>query len=399
MPDPRSASTDPRPLTAAVIGTGFIGGVHARALRRNGVRVAGVLGSSPERGARGAAAMGVDHAYPSLDALLADASVDIVHVTSPNHAHYDHVRAVIDAGKHVICEKPLAMTSRQSAEMVRLAQASGLVCAVCYNIRFYPLNQHAHAMVEAGGIGDLRFVTGRYHQDWLALPTDWNWRLEGEKGGALRSVGDIGTHWLDLAGFVTGRRIEAVMADLVTVIPERRRPAGPVETFAAATGETEAVAVDTDDAATILLRFEGGVRGAMTTSQVSPGRKNSLQLDVAGSSASLAWDSETPDHLHIGRRDRPSELLMRDVTLMNAAGVAASALPPGHVEGFADTFAALFRAVYADAGADGRTRRSTWADFADGHAEMLLCDAIQRSSATESWVRVDDVAPPTGETP
>ena len=378
-------------LTAAVIGTGFIGTVHAQALRRIGVRVAGVLGSSPERSAERADAIGVGHAYGSLDDLLADGAVDVVHVASPNHAHHDHVRAVLAAGKHVVCEKPLAMTSAQSAEMVALAEASGLVCAVCYNIRFYPLNQHAHAMVRDGGAGDVRLVTGRYHQDWLAKATDWNWRLRSEMGGALRSVGDIGTHWLDLTGFVTGLRPEAVMADLATVIPERRRPTGPVETFAAATGETEAVAVDTDDAATILIRYEGGARGVLSTSQVSPGRKNTLEWDVAGSEASVAWASETPDHLFIGRRDAPNQVLMRDVTLMNDAGVAAAALPPGHVEGFADTFAALFRAVYADVAAGGRQADSTWATFRDGHDEMILCDAISASARAGRWVRLDEI--------
>ncbi|MEM7566078.1 MAG: Gfo/Idh/MocA family oxidoreductase [Pseudomonadota bacterium] len=378
-------------LTAAVIGTGFIGTVHVQALRRIGVRVAGVLGSSATRGQERAEAIGVGHAYPSLDALLSDDAVDLVHVTSPNDAHYEHVKAILAAGKHVICEKPLAMTSAQSAEMVALAEGSGKVCAVCYNTRFYPLNQHAHAMVREGGIGDVRLVSGRYHQDWLAKATDWNWRLESERGGALRSVGDIGTHWLDLTGFVTGLRPEAVMADLATMIEERQRPSGPVETFSSAVGETETVRVDTDDAATILLRYEGGARGVVSTSQVSPGRKNTLEWDVAGENASLAWQSETPDHLFIGHRDAPNQTLMRDVTLMNATGTAAAQLPPGHVEGFADTFSTLFRAVYADVAAGGRSKASTWATFADGHLEMVLCDAILASAREERWVRLAEI--------
>ena len=378
-------------MTAAVIGTGFIGTVHAQALARMGVRVAGVLGSSPERGAERAAAMGFS-AYATLDDLLADTAVDVVHVTSPNHAHYEHVKAILGAGKHVVCEKPLAMTAAQSAEMVRLADASGRVCAVCYNIRFYPLNQHAHAMVAAGDLGEVRLVSGRYHQDWLAKPTDWNWRLESDKGGALRSVGDIGTHWLDLTGFVTGLRPEAVMADLATMIRRRQRPAGPVETFsAAAAGETETVQVDTDDAAAILLRYGNGARGVMSTSQISMGRKNSLQWEVAGSEGTAAWDSETPDHLFLGHRDAPNQVLMRDFGLMNDAGTAAAQLPPGHVEGFADTFAAFFRAVYADVAAGGRSAGATWADFAAGHLEMVLCEAILRSDAEERWVALDEI--------
>lgn len=383
--------TDFAKIGAAVIGTGFIGTVHVQALRRLGVQVRGVLGSSPERGAERAADIGVAQAYPTLEALLADDSVDVVHVTTPNHAHYEQVKAILEAGKNVVCEKPLAMTSAQSAEMVEIAKASGKIAAVCYNIRFYPLNQQAHGMVQAGALGDIRFVTGHYHQDWLAKPTDWNWRLQSEMGGALRSVGDIGTHWVDLTGFVSGLKPEAVMAELTTFLPEREKPTGPVETFSSAAGATETVAIDTDDAAMIVIRYEGGARGVMSTSQINAGRKNSLQWDIAGSVASAAWDSETPDHLFIGHRDKPNETLMRDFTLMNPTGTAAASLPPGHVEGFADSFFAFFRAVYTDVDAGARQTGSTWATFEDGHLEMLFCDAVLKSSREARWVRLDEI--------
>lgn len=378
-------------IGAAVIGTGFIGTVHVQALRRLGVRVCGVLGSSGARGAARAAEIGVARAYRDLDELLADDGVDVVHVTSPNHAHYPQVKAILAAGKHVICEKPLAMTSAQSAEMVALARASGKVAAVCYNIRFYPLNQQAHGMVAAGELGDIRFVSGHYHQDWLALAGDWNWRLEAEMGGELRSVGDIGTHWVDLTGFITGLRAEAVMAELATFLPERRRPVGPVETFSSAQGATEAARIDTDDAAMIVIRYEGGARGVMSTSQVSFGRKNSLRWDIAGSRAGAGWDSEAPDQLFIGHRGRANEMLARDFGLMNAQGVAAASLPPGHVEGFADTFFNFFRAVYADVRAGGRQAGSTWAGFEDGHYEMRFCDAVLVSAREGRWVRLDEI--------
>ncbi|QXT38994.1 Gfo/Idh/MocA family protein [Gymnodinialimonas ceratoperidinii] len=378
-------------IGAAVVGTGFIGTVHTQALRRLGVQVRGVLGSSAARGAQRATEMGVPKAYADLDELLADDTVDVVHVTSPNHAHYAQVLAILRAGKHVICEKPLAMTSAESAEMVEVARASGKVAAVCYNIRFYPLNQQAHGMVAAGELGDIRFVSGHYHQDWLAKPTDWNWRLDADEGGALRSVGDIGTHWVDLTSFVTGLKAEAVMAELATFIPEREKPTGPVETFSSAAGTTETVEIATDDAAMIVIRYPNGARGVMSTSQINMGRKNSLQWDVAGAKASAAWDSETPDHLFIGHRDRANETLMRDFTLMNEAGVAAAALPPGHVEGFADSFFNFFRAVYADVEVGERQENSTWATFEDGHYEMRFCDAVVMSAREERWVRLDEV--------
>ncbi len=383
--------SDVSAIRAAVIGTGFIGTVHVQALRRLGVQVVGVLGSSAERGSARAAEIGVHQAYPSLEALLADDSVDVVHVTSPNHAHFPQVMAILKAGKHVICEKPLAMTSAQSAEMVEMAAASGKVCAVCYNIRFYPLNQQAHGMVAQGELGRVRFVTGHYHQDWLAKPTDWNWRLQADKGGALRSVGDIGTHWVDLTSFVTGLKAKSVFADLTTFLPERQRPTGPVETFSSAEGTTETVAVDTDDASAIMIRYEGGAKGVMTTSQINIGRKNSLVWDIAGSAASAAWNSETPDHLFIGHRDDANQILMRDFTLMNATGTRAATLPPGHVEGFADSFFNFFRAVYTDVCAGKRGPDSTWATFEDGHYEMRFCDAVVKSAREDRWVDLDEV--------
>jgi predicted dehydrogenase len=378
-------------LTAAVIGTGFIGTVHIQALRRNGIRIAGVLGSSKERGLQRAAEIGVPNAYGSLDELLADQTVDVVHVTSPNHAHFDQVTAILNAGKHVVCEKPLAMSAQQSAKMVATAKASGKIAAVCYNTRFYPLNQQAHAMVQNGELGDVRFITGHYHQDWLAKETDWNWRLLSEKSGALRSVGDIGTHWADLTSFVSGLRIDSVFAELTTFLPERMCPSGPVETFSSTQGPATSMKIDTDDASMIMIRYENGARGVMSTSQINIGRKNSLKWDVAGSKASAAWDGETPDHLFIGHRDRANETLMRDFTLMNPTGVAAASLPPGHVEGFADTFSALFRAVYADVATGSRSTTATWADFHDGHHEMLFCDAVLRSSAEGRWVALSEI--------
>ena len=374
----------------AVVGTGFIGTVHTWALRRLGVSVRGVLGSSPERGAAGAQAMGVGHAYPDLGTLLADPSVDVVHVTSPNDAHFEQVCAILRAGKHVICEKPLAMTSAQSAEMVEVAKASGTLAAVCYNIRFYPLNQQARGMVAGGELGDIRFVSGHYHQDWLARPTDWNWRLEADKGGALRSVGDIGTHWVDLTSFIAGMKATEVFAELSTFLPERQKPVGPVETFSAAEGQTEPVKIETEDAAMIMLRYPNGARGVMSTSQVSFGRKNVLNWDIAGSEASAAWHSETPDHLWIGHRDAPNQILQRDFTLMNAAGTAAASLPPGHVEGFADSFFAFFRQFYGDVMAGARADASTYASFEDGHYEMLFCDAVLQSAREGRWIAIAD---------
>ena len=376
-------------IGAAVIGSGFIGTVHIEALRRLGVQVHGILGSTPDRAAASAERLGVKKAYASLSELLADDGVEVVHVTSPNHLHHPQVREILAAGRHVVCEKPLALTSTESAELVTLAARSGRVNAVNFNIRYYPLNQHVAEMARDGALGDIRLVSGRYFQDWLLLETDWNWRLEPTLGGSLRAVGDIGSHWLDLVGFMTGLRITEVMADLHTFIPTRRQPAGPVETFSAErTADTVEREIGTEDIATILLRFENGALGTAAISQLSPGRKNSLVYEIDGSASAVGWDSEQPDQLWIGHREAANEILIRNPALMGAAGRAAAALPGGHVEGFADTFRALFSAIYADVGSDAPAQRATYPTFADGHDEMLVGDAVAISAREGRWTQV-----------
>ena len=380
-----------RPITqigAAVVGTGFIGVVHVEALRRLGVQVYGVVGSSHVRAAERAAALGLPPAYESFEAMLADPRVDVVHITSPNHLHYPQAAAALAAGKHVVCEKPLAMTSVESGELVRLAQASGLVHAVNFNIRFYPINRHLEQLVREGGLGEVRLVSGHYLQDWLLLDTDWNWRLEPEIGGSLRAVADIGSHWMDLTSHVAGQRIVSVMADLKTFIPVRRRPTGPVETFATEhSGATTARKITTEDCATILLRYENGAIGNLTISQISAGRKNTLEFEIDGSTSAAAWNSEHPDDLWIGHRGRPNELLSRDPALLNEEGRAAASLPGGHNEGFADTFKALYRAIYGAVAGDGPSEPD-YPTFRDGHESMLVCEAVARSAHQGSWASV-----------
>src|SRR5215203_678115 len=303
-------------MKAAVVGTGFIGVVHVEALRRLGIEIAGVVGSSPERAA---AKPGLPEPYESFEAMLADEHVDVVHLTTPNHLHHPQVKAVLAAGKHVVCEKPLALTSTESAELLELAEASGLVHCTNYNIRFYQLCHEARARIRRGDLGRVWNAHGRYVQDWLHESTDWNWRLDPEVGGSLRAVADIGTHWLDLTGWITGRRVKAVLADLFTVHDVRHVPTGPVETYGDA-GDVERVDRDmsTEDVAHILLRYEDGSRGQVTISQVSAGRKNHLSFEVDGSEGALAWDSDRNEELWLGHRHRPNELVARDPGLLDA---------------------------------------------------------------------------------
>ena len=375
-------------IGAAVIGTGFIGAVHVDALRRLGVQVHGVVGSSSARGRERARAAGLPPAYESMEAMLADKRVDVVHITSPNHLHHEHAKAALSAGKHVVCEKPLAMTSAESAELLRVAEASGLVHAVNFNIRFYPLCQHLHQLVAEGGLGEVRLVTGHYLQDWLLLDTDWNWRLDPALGGTLRAVSDIGSHWLDLTSYLTGSRVASVTADLETFIKVRRQPTGPVETFATgADKDSIAREIKTEDCATILVRYENGALGSFAVSQISAGRKNSLRVEIDGAKGSAAWSSESPDELWLGHREQPNEVLPRDPALMNSAGRAASYLPGGHIEGFADTFRALYGAVYK-AVLDGGPAHGSYPTFADGHDEVVVCEAVERSAREGKRVNI-----------
>ena len=377
-----------RPITelkAGVVGTGFIGAVHVDALRRLGVQVAGVVGSTPER----ARAKGLAPVYDSYEALLADDGVDVVHLTTPNNLHYSQVKQALEAGKHVVCEKPLAVTSAESGELLERAEQSGLVHCTNFNIRFYPQIREARARVRAGAIGDVWSAHGGYLQDWLLLDTDWNWRLEPERGGQLRAVGDIGSHWLDLVHYVTGARVESLVADLATTIPVRNRPVGEVETFAAADDiERVEAEMGTEDLAHIVLRFEGGARGALVVSQVSAGRKNSLRFQIDGSAGSIAWDSERHEELWLGHRERPNEVLLRSPALLSPEAAAHSFLPAAHAEGFAETFRELYRAVYTAVAEGGPPDEPDYPTFAAGHWENVLGDAVELSNRERRWVEV-----------
>jgi predicted dehydrogenase len=372
-------------LRAGVVGTGFIGAVHVEALRRLGVEVVGVVGSSPER----AAAKGLAPVSGSYEQLLADDDVDVVHLTTPNHLHHAQVKQALAAGKHVVCEKPLALHSEQSAELAQLAAESGVVHCTNFNIRFYPQVQQARALVAQGALGTIWNVHGGYLQDWLLLPTDWNWRLEPEKGGELRAVADIGSHWLDLVQFVTGMRVESLLADLATTIPVRRRPSREIETFASADDvERVDAPMTTEDVAHILLRFEGGVRGSLVVSQVSAGRRNSLRFEIDGSDGALAWDSVRNEELWLGHRGKPNEHLLRDPALFTPEASSRTGLPAGHAKGFAETFKELYRAVYTAVAAGRPPDEPDYPTFADGHWENVLGDAVALSNRERRWVEV-----------
>ncbi|HZV60461.1 MAG TPA: Gfo/Idh/MocA family oxidoreductase [Candidatus Eremiobacteraceae bacterium] len=374
---------------AVVAGLGFVGKAHVDGLRRLGIEVRGALGSSPESAAASCKELGLDRPYSSVDELAEDAAVTVVHLCTPNHLHFSHASLLLRAGKHILCEKPLALDSREAELLVKIAKESGRVGGVAYNLRYYPLCHEARALIKKGAIGEPRLVHGSFLQDWLLHPTDWNWRLDPKLGGQLRAVSDIGTHWLDLTTWITQKKITEVCADLATVIPVRHKPVGRVVTFQKATGKTEEVHMTTDDYATVLLHFEGNLRGAMTVSQVSAGRKARLSFEIDGTEGSLAWNSEEPNMLWIGRRDTPSELFPKDPALMTPETRGYAVYPGGHTEGYGDTFMQLFRDFYGYLDAGDLTAPRHFPTFQTGNEELLLCEAIEKSSQDRSWVSLD----------
>jgi predicted dehydrogenase len=376
-------------LNAAIVGLGFVGRAHLDALRRLGIPVQGALGSTAERSKASADSLHLPRAYTSLDELAADPSVQVVHLCTPNHLHFQEASQLLRAGKHVLCEKPLALDSRESAALVSLLKETGLVGGVAYNLRYYPLCQEARALIRRGAIGQVKLAHGSFLQDWLLFASDWNWRLESKLGGDLRAVSDIGTHWMDLAMWLTGSKVSEVCADLATILPARRRPKGRVESFQKADStETEEVMIATDDYASVLLHFENEARGVVTVSQVSAGRKARLWFEIDGSEGSLAFDSESPNQLWIGRRDRACEVLPKDPALQSPESRGYAVYPGGHPEGYPDTFAQLFKDFYGYLAKGDLRAPRTFPTFETGHDELVLCEAIAESAQKRAWVQV-----------
>ncbi|MEM8898948.1 MAG: Gfo/Idh/MocA family oxidoreductase [Bacteroidota bacterium] len=378
-------------ITAAVAGTGFIGPVHVEALKRIGVRVKGILGSTHEKSAQAASSLNLEKGYTSFQEILEDSEVQAVHLAVPNVLHYDMTKQALAAGKHVMCEKPLAMTSTESEELVRLAEESGLVAGVCYNIRFYPMNLQLRQWIAEGKAGELHFISGSYVQDWLLYDTDYNWRVLADKGGELRAVADIGTHWMDLISSISGLEIRAVMADLHTVHPVRKRPKGEVKTFSneeLTEDQLEKVAIHTEDCGTIMCRFSNGAKGVLYVSQVQAGKKNCLRYEISGSKAAYSWNSEQPNELEIGHRHKPNERFVRDPSLLSSLPAAYTNYPGGHNEGFPDTFKQCFKAFYQAIQNNTPAKDALYPTFLEGHHEILLCEAILASHRQERWITV-----------
>ncbi|HEY6448007.1 MAG TPA: Gfo/Idh/MocA family oxidoreductase [Acidobacteriaceae bacterium] len=377
------------PIRTAVIGTGFMGRVHLEALRRvEHVEVAAIGG----RNAVAARQLGSAWDIPrlSVEAILADLSIQAVHLCTPNALHFPMAKEALLAGKHVLCEKPLATTVEQTAELVSLAANKDLRNAVCHNLRYYPMVQQMRRLREDGDLGEILVVQGTYSQDWLLYDTDWNWRVSSKDGGPSRCMADVGSHWFDMAEHVTGLRVDALCADLQTFHATRKQPRGPVETFAnkrASELDTVDTPIDTEDMGAVIFRM-GRARGSMTASQVSAGRKNRLSIEIYGTKSGVAWDQERPDELWIGHRDSPNCVIVKDPSLLKPGARTFADLPGGHSEGYDDTFKQVFRRFYPSITDPAAPR--DYPQFADGLRQLVILRAAMESSRTRRWV---DLAP------
>jgi len=377
-------------IKAGIIGTGFIGPAHVEAARRLGfVEMIGLCEANPELARAKADKLHIPRSYGSVEDFLADKDIEVVHNCTPNHLHFEISKKILAAGKHIISEKPLAMTTVESIQLVKLAAKAGVVNAIDFNYRYYPLVQEAKAMVANGKLGDIFHANGSYTQDWLYLATDWNWRLVPKFSGESRAVADVGSHWCDCIQFITGCKITKVFADLRTIHKTRMKPRKEVETYSGKMlqpSDYEPVEINTEDYANVLFELDNGSGGSFTVSQCFAGRKNRLFYELSGSKCSLAWDQERPNEIWIGYREKPNELLMKDPSLLSERARAYAHYPGGHPEAYPDGLKNFLLRVYSYVA--GTEKVIDFSTFQDGHNELAICDAVLASAKSEKWEKV-----------
>ena len=383
-----------KPVRTAILGTGFMGRVHLEAVRRvESVEAAAIAGRNVEAARQLGAGFSISAIATDYREILLDPKIDAVHICTPNAQHFPMAKDAIEAGKHVLCEKPLATSVEEGEELVSLAAKKGVRNCVCHNLRYYPMVQQMRRMREAGDLGEILVVQGTYSQDWLLYDTDWNWRVETKAGGPSRCMADIGSHWFDMAEHVTGLRVTNLCADLQTFHATRKQPKHSVETFAnKLLGPEDYIetAVDTEDFGAVIFRMGTRTRGSVTASQVSAGRKNRLCIEIYGTKSSVAWDQERPDELWSGHRDDGNQIFIKDPSLLKPAARTYADLPGGHSEGYDDTFKQVFRRFYASI----RTSTSApeYPQFVDGLRQLKILDAVLESHRALRWTDVTPVA-------
>src|ERR1700736_392295 len=377
-------------LKAAVFGTGFMGRVHTEGIRRLGnVEIVAIAASSDEKARKFADEVGVEGATGDYRSLLSQSDLDAVHICTPNTLHFPMAMAALEAGKNVLCEKPLATSVEEARKLVAKAKEKGLANCTFHNLRYYPMVQQIRALREAGELGEIYAVQGTYSQDWLLYDTDWNWRIDPEANGRSRAFADIGTHWCDMVEHLTGLRIGFLCADLQTFHKTRKRPKGSVETFSGKTlqpSDYEEMAIDTEDFAAVLLHLGDRARGAYTVSQMSAGRKNMFAFDIYGTKSGVSWNQERPDELWIGHRNAANQIIVKDPSLLYPKAATYADLPGGHSEGYDDSHKQVFKRFYARV-ADPAAPVD-YPTFQDGLRGMELLEKVLESSKKQAWVTV-----------
>jgi len=377
-------------IKTAIIGTGFMGKVHSENVRRLGnVEIAAVADFAEEPARKFAHSIGVERSTGDYQTLLRDPEIDAVHILTPNALHFPMCKAALNAGKHVLCEKPFTVTAAEARELVEIAARTKLANAINHNLRYYPVVQQIRQMIAAGDLGEILIVQGTYSQDWLLYDTDWNWRVDSKANGALRAMGDIGSHWMDMIQHLTGLKISALCADLATFHKTRKRPKGQIETFAGkklTPEDYEPVSIDTDDFGAVLLHLGDRARGAFTVSQMSAGRKNMFTFDIYGTKSGVSWNQERPDELWIGQRNTPNSVIVKDPSLLYPKAAAFADLPGGHSEGYDDAHKQVYKHFYARV-ADP-SAPIDYPTFEDGLWGMHLLEKVLESSKKNGWVTV-----------
>lgn len=377
-------------LCCGIVGMGFAGIKHVEAMRRvPGVQVVAACGGSLDRTRQKALRFGIPKVYSDFRELVADPAVDVVDIVTPTHLHHPIALAAIESGKHVIVDKPLALNSAQSAELLEAAEAKGVFHAVTYNYRSFPMVQRARVMLRRGDVGEIHFLHGHYLQEWLLHDTDFSWRLDATQSGPSGMIGDAGTHWFDLIEYLTGLRIVSVLADLKTVIKSRALPSGDAETFSSLLPSGRArFSVTVPDLGTALLRFHNGANGTFSSSSLCAGHKNDLRFELHGSTGSLAWRQELPEAIWMGRRGGPDQLFRRETSASGTQGYPA--LPAGHCEGWTDAFRDTMQAIFSSISV-GVGQDSPVATFSDGLRSSRIIDALLTSSASGGrWTPVEE---------
>ncbi|MGO9539312.1 MAG: Gfo/Idh/MocA family protein [Terriglobales bacterium] len=381
-----------RTIKTAIIGTGFMGRVHLEAVRRvEFVEVAAIAGRNFDAARRLGSGFSIPTIASDYREVVRDRAIDAVHICTPNAQHFSMAKEALEAGKHVICEKPLATSVEEGEELVSLAKRQGLRNCVCHNLRYYPIVQQMRRMREDGDLGEIFAVQGTYFQDWLLYDTDWNWRVDGKAGGPSRCMADIGSHWFDMAEHVTGLRVTSLCADLQTFHRTRKKPKHSVETFSnklLGPKDYAETAVDTEDFGSVIFRMGERARGSATASQVSAGRKNRLSIEICGSRSSVAWNQERPNELWIGHRDAGNEIVVKDPSLLKPTARSYADLPGGHSEGYDNTFKQVFRRFYASINSDGAIE---YPQFIDGLRQLTILSTELQSHRTRSWIDIPTV--------